>query len=246
MMQRVLTRAILATLLMAPGAAGLALAGDKAGAAAAAPAAIPAAPTAPSGPAAAAPASVNPGVPGAPAAASPSAAPTPGAAIEARRKEYEDRLGAVGHRESKAERREAPEGVPSRADMDRYVEQRRQEVDAQLRATDPWGQARRDWMEGRRQFRRDTLDMFRGVPGMPGAYPWGPLAPYYGMPGGEPVAPLPPTRQGMDQFFEQKHQAIEEQFRHATPWSPYGVAVQPGRDPGQDWMLRQNPWAPLP
>ena len=155
------------------------------------------------------------------------------------------RLRAIGYGAQSQDYLKQAESTHERDD-DRYVEQRRREVDAQLRATDPWGQARRDWMEGRRQFRRDSLEMFRGAPGMPGAYPWGPLAPYYGMPGSEPVAPVPPTRQGMDAFSEKKQRAMEEQFHQATPWTPYGAAAQPGREPGQDWMLRQNPWAPVP
>lgn len=140
-----------------------------------------------------------------------------------------------------------PEGVPSRKEMDRFVEQRRQEIDTQVRAMDPWGQARRDWIEGRRQFRRDTLDRFHGVPGMQGGYPWGPLAPYHGAPWGESMSATPRTREGMDQFFKEKHREMEEQFRQATPWSAYGGEMHPpGRDSSQDWMLRQNPWAPAP
>jgi hypothetical protein len=250
MMQRALTRAVLATLFTAAGAAGLAIAADRAGAPAAAAAPVPAATAVPAPPApAAAPAASGPAPTTAQAAAGPSAqpaAPATEAAIEARRKEYEERVDGMQRREPNAERREAPEGVPSREDLDRYVEQRRQEVDAQLRATDPWGQARRDWLEGRRQFRRDTIEMFRGAPGFPGAYPYGPLAPYYGARWGNPIAPMPPTREGMDEFFENKHRAIEEQFRQATPWTAYGVPGQPARDPGQDWMLRQNPWVPTP
>lgn len=137
-----------------------------------------------------------------------------------------------------------PEGVPSRQEMDRFVEQRRQEIDTQVRAMDPWGQAKRDWIEGRRQFRRDTLDRFHGVPGMQGGYPWGPLAPYHGAPWEKSMSVTPRTREGMDQFFKEKHREMEEQFRQATPWP--GEMHPLGRDTSQDWMLRQNPWAPAP
>ncbi len=248
MMQRALTRAVLATLLTAAGAAGLAIAADRAGAPAVTAAPVPAATAVPTAAAPAAAPAVSGLAPTATAAAGPAAQPAAAAteaATEARRKS-EERQETLPRREPKAERREAPEGVPSRADLDRYVEQRRQEVDAQLRATDPWGQARRDWLEGRRQFRRDTIEMFRATPGFPGAYPYGPLAPYYGARWVDPAAPMPRTREGMDEFFDTKHRAIEEQFRQATPWSAYGVPGQPARDPGQDWMLRQNPWVPTP
>lgn len=140
-----------------------------------------------------------------------------------------------------------PEGVPSRKEMDRFVEQRRLEVETQVRAMDPWGQARRDWIEGRRQFRRDALDRFHGGPGVRNGYPLGPLAPYYGAPWGESMSATPRTREGMDQFFKEKHREMEEQFCQATPWPAYGSeTLPPGRDSSQDWMLRQNPWAPAP
>lgn len=141
-----------------------------------------------------------------------------------------------------------PEGMPSRESMDRYVEQRRQEVDAQLRALDPWGQYRRDWREGRRQFRRDMLDHYRAVPAF-GAYPWGPVAPYYGAPWGEPMAPpVAPSRQGVDEYFERQHRAFEQQLPGGARWSPYQGGPYRGRG---DWAqeeqarrLSQNPWAP--
>lgn len=153
----------------------------------------------------------------------------------------------AGKREGLTGRTDEPEGVPSRKEMDRFVEQRRHEIDTQVRAMDPWGQARRDWLEGRRQFRRDTLDRFHSVPGMQGGYPWGPLAPYHGAPWENSMSVMPRTREEMDQFFKERHREMEEQFRQAMPWSAYGGEMHPPvRDSSQDWMLRQNPWAPTP
>jgi hypothetical protein len=135
--------------------------------------------------------------------------------------------------------------MPSREDLDRYVEQRRQEVDAHLRAMDPWGQYRRDWLEGRRQRRRDALDLYPGTPGGFPGYPWGPVAPYYGTaPWGEPVAPVAPSRQSTDEFFQRQHEAIDKRFRYEAPWTPYmGGAYGPRRG-GEEQILRRNPWAP--
>jgi hypothetical protein len=138
--------------------------------------------------------------------------------------------------------------MPTREDIDRYVGQRQQEIDAQLRAVDPIGQHRRDWQEGRRELRRQ---MFPGAGPGPG-YPWGPLAPYYG--GGRwgegPVAPVPPGREDMDELFERQKRAIEEQHRQMAPWTP-GPGTPYGRRgewAGEDQArrLRENPWAPAP
>jgi len=168
----------------------------------------------------------------------------PDGAMEARRKAYEERLEQLlGGRAPRPERPVAPEGVPSRQDIDRYVEKRRQEVDAQLRATDPWGQYRRDWREGWRQHRRDARDLLRAAPGFP-AYPWGPVAPYYGSAWGEPLTPTVPSREAMDEFFQRQHQAIELQHRQLGPWTPYTGAFPGGRGPLEERMLLQNPWVP--
>jgi hypothetical protein len=222
MIQKTLTRAILAAMML-----GSAFVADTLGAeGTVAPA--PAPPAAPAGPAA-------------PQTAAPTAQ-APEEAIEARRKSYEERLQQMSRRSPRPERAAEPEGMPTRPDIDRYVEQRQLEIENQLRATDPWGQARRDWLEGRRQFRRDTLYPYGGMPG----YPWGPVAPYYGAPWGEPVAPTPPSREAMDKYFEQKNRTIDEQFpQGAAPWTPYaGDAYGPRRSSPQERMFPQNPWAP--
>jgi hypothetical protein len=187
----------------------------------------------------------EPGAAGGPAAV---AAPEgPEAAAEAPSKAYDRPLRSMRERAPLPEHAAEPEGMPSRESMDRYVEQRRQEVDAQLRALDPWGQYRRDWREGRRQFRRDLLDHYRAVPGF-GAYPWGPVAPYYGAPWGELTAPVAPSREGVDAYFERQHRAFEQQLPGGARWSPYEGGPYRGRG---DWAqeeqarrLRQNPWAP--
>jgi len=234
MIQNMLTRAVLAAMMLSPGLA----AGVRAAEVPAAPGEGPAVAVAQmSGPPAP---PAMPFAPVAPEAVAP-AAQTPEDAIEARRKDYEERLEQMGRRSVRPERSTGPEGLPTRPDIDRYVEQRQQEIESQLRATDPWGQARRDWLEGRRQFRRDTLYPYGGMPG----YPWGPVAPYYGAPWGEPVAPMPPTREAMDRYFEKKHRTFDQQFPQGGPWTPYqGDAYGPRRASPQDRMLPQNPWAP--
>lgn len=169
---------------------------------------------------------------------------SPEDAMAARQEAYEERVEQLtGRRAERPERPAAPEGVPTREEIDRYVEQRRQEVDAQLRATDPWGQYRRDWLEGRRQFRRDTRDWFRAMPGGPG-YPWGPVAPYYGSPWGDPVAPLAPSREAMDEYFQRQHRAIEQRHGQGGLWTPYMEALPGGPGAIEERALRQNPWAP--
>jgi hypothetical protein len=135
--------------------------------------------------------------------------------------------------------------MPSRAVIDRYADQRGEEVDARVRAVDPWGQQRRERRESRRQLRREGLDPYGGRPGGFPGYPWGPVAPYYGaMPWSAPVAPVAPTRESTDEYFQRQHQAIDRQFHYGAPWTPYlGDAYGPRRG-GQERALPRNPWAP--
>jgi hypothetical protein len=185
--------------------------------------------------------------PAAPAA--PAGLPVPeglDAVIDARRREYEGRLDEMGRARVPSERPVgATGGIPDRPDVDRYVEERQREVDARFRAADPWGQRRRERLEDRRQIRRDALEYYRAVPPPAlGAYPWGPLAPYYGgAPWSAPMAPRAPTRGTVDDFFERQHRAIEEQFHQFTPWPPYRVQRYAQPATAEERALRENPWA---
>lgn len=84
--------------------------------------------------------------------------------------------------------------VPNRDSMDEAVDQRVREVDAASRGMYPPGQARRDWYQARRQYKKDMWQrQFEAArahsPGMMPQHPWGMMGP--GARAANPWAPAP-------------------------------------------------------
>lgn len=87
-----------------------------------------------------------------------------------------------------------PPAVPTRDAMDKAIDRRVRDVDAASRGMYPWGQARRDWYQARRQYKKDMWQrQFNAArahsPGMMPHQPWGMMGP--GARTANPWAPAP-------------------------------------------------------